>query len=229
MDGGYPRSHFPTIVSRVLVRGGSLMNHIDALDRRTQARLLRLRELYGVDDWAATSPTTGHDSAGTLSLTVDPTQQIIDVKVIRLDAVLRDPVGLNTAVSEARAMAELIRADECARLSPDAAELEQLGQDFMAGRYTVTLPDPPSTRPPGGRSYEASDTSRRLTQEEVPRHKHVGEVQKRSANGDIVVTFDTLGRPMQVMTDAAWLSETTSAELERALRETLIPDQEDGR
>ena len=82
-----------------------------AHDSTVPRRLTELREHDVLGMYAGNDPATGLDQSGRVSVTVDPTDRVIDVRIVSDAPEIRQPEGLRVAVDQAARAARLARVD----------------------------------------------------------------------------------------------------------------------
>ena len=175
----------------------------------SQDELLReLRRTDATGVYAGDGPTEGTDPTGALTVTIDPTNRVVDARVEEATAV-RTPEGLAEAFAAAYATAV-------------AARLRQR-RGSRAPRPEGHRPVAVATRPVFRRPTPEQLERHRVRQESATRTRrgHPGEVEGVSGNDCVHVTLAPAQPTGTVTADRGWLANARTTNIASALVEAF--------
>ena len=182
---------------------------------RMRDRLERLRRHDKMGFYAGDDPTTGSDSTGAVSVTVDPTNRVTQVTVTGPADQVRDPVRLSDAIDQAAGAARTARlrasrpesfepAAAADRRRPVARRLEATARAVENYQETGKVPN---------------GTLRGLSRHFV--HHDLEPAVGTSDNKCVVVTLDLASSHGRVDVDRAWLANARSANIGLAVTQAF--------
>jgi hypothetical protein len=187
-------------------------------------RLDYLRKRYGADRYVIQHETWGAEIRRAITLRIDATGWVTDVKVSRLDDELREVPAMVQTLKGAYASAELTRlVTNANERGPIDQEAVRRGEDLLAGRRRIVAPriakPLPVTRPhrpvtPRPRTLEVAGRDRIFF--------------GKSREGELTVGIRRTNGLAEIDIDAAWLRETTPQLLRFALKEAFNAAYEEG-
>lgn len=177
-----------------------------AHDSTVSRRLSELREHDVLGMYAGDEPATGLDEAGRVSVTVDPTDRVTEVRILADAPELRQPEGLRDAVDQAARAARLARIDALrpprvrGRARPQAARAEDQPVVAVQNRMgTGWAPDPASLV---RHHYDTED---------------LGPATGVSDNDCVTVTVGIASSSGVVTADPGWLANARVSAVEQAI------------
>ncbi|NYJ02536.1 hypothetical protein HNR19_003234 [Nocardioides thalensis] len=170
------------------------------------ARLERLRATDRTGRYTSNAASSGTDPDHSVSVTVDATQRVVHVDVLRVDAV-RTPYELAARVAGA------YRAALVARRPPRDPSVKR--------QRPVAVATPIRATPPTSDSYHRHTIREASRAERARRRGRPGSVTGRSSNDCVTVTLPPASSAGRVDADAAWLSNAASGSISRAVTEAF--------
>jgi hypothetical protein len=178
----------------------------------TGSRLTALRRTDRTGFWAGDDPASGQDSSGAVTVTVDPTNRIIDVAVRGRADHLRTPEQLAGAVDEAAGAAR------AARLRASRADADTDASSTRAGR-PVARPLALGVQPVENFQETGTTPSGRLrgTSSQYLYRDLDGGAVGQSDNGCVTVVLDLASAHGRLHVDSGWLASARCKPLGAAI------------
>jgi hypothetical protein len=180
----------------------------------TGTRLTALRRTDRTGFWATDDPSSGRDSSGAVTVTVDPTNRITDVAVRGPADHLRTPELLAGAVDEAAGAARAARL----RASRADSDAEADGSSSRATR-PVARPLVLGVQPVENYQVTGTTPSGRLrgTSNQYLYRDHDGGAVGQSDNGCVTVVLDLASAHGSLHVDSGWLASARCKPLGAAI------------